>query len=192
MYLDRFRFSSSFTPTYFYDICSSISGSTFSLSSCSSRGSISTGSQCSLSASSRGSMSSLNYLDMYNSSSSEPSNLRELHQKVTDMLQGMTREAYCPPIYEMRTSGAPTSYMSTAGCANQVNATSSQMSLSSRDSLSVSSLSPPVSPNTTDQSPAHLPDNPGVQDESADRGSNVVQQVGNILFTLEIVFQKCR
>lgn len=172
-----------FNSSYYF----SISGSTFSLSSCSSRGSLSTGSQCSLSASSRGSLSSLNYLDMYNSSSSEPSNLRELHQRVTDMLQGMTREVYCPPIYEMRTSGASTSYISTSGCANHVKTASSQMSLSSRDSLSVSSLSPPVSPNTTGQSPASLPDNPsahrdsGASFESMDRDGNTVQQVSCFL-----------
>ena len=165
---------------------SSISGSTISLSSCSSRGSISTGSQCSLSASSRGSWSSLNYLDMYSSGSSEAPNLRELHQRILDLLQGMTREAYCPPIYETRTSGSSTSYISTSGLASQENAASSQVSLSSRDSLSISSLSPPVSPNTVDQSPVPSPGNPATLGEtttyqSTDTDGNRSQQVGHIV-----------
>ncbi|XP_015763152.1 PREDICTED: protein KIBRA-like isoform X2 [Acropora digitifera] len=133
-----------------------LSASTPSVSPCSSRGSLSlSGSRGSLSASSRGSLNSLNYPDMNHSGLSEPFNLRELHQRVTDMLQGMSREAVtpCPPI---RTTGAATSYTLTSGRASHAS-NSSQVSLSSRDSMSLSSHSPPVSPITSDLSPAHSP-----------------------------------
>lgn len=134
----------------------SLSASTPSVSPCSSRGSLSlSGSRGSLSASSRGSLNSLNYPDMNHSGLSEPFNLRELHQRVTEMLQGMSREAVtpCPPI---RTTGAATSYTLTSGRASHAS-NSSQVSLSSRDSMSLSSHSPPVSPITSDLSPTHSP-----------------------------------
>lgn len=136
----------------------SISGSTPSVSSCSSRGSLSlSGSRGSLSASSRGSLNSLNYPDMNHSGAADAPNLRELHQRVTDMLQGMSRDTACQPIYEVRTTGAATSYTPTSGRANQPSASnSSQVSLSSRDSIS-STHSPPISPSTSDRSPTHSP-----------------------------------
>ena len=139
----------------------SVSGSTPSVSPCSSRGSLSlSGSRGSLSASSRGSLNSLNYPEMNHSGSSEAPNLRELHQRVTDMLQGMSRDtgAACQPIYEVRTTGVPTSYTPTSGRATHPSASnSSQVSLSSRDSMSLSSHSPPISPSTSDRSPTHSP-----------------------------------
>lgn len=133
-----------------------ISGSTPSVSSCSSRGSLSlSGSRGSLSASSRGSLNSLNYPDL-NHSGDAP-NLRELHQRVTDLLQGISPHPACQPIYEVRTTGAATSYTPTSGRANHPSASnSSQVSLSSRDSIS-STQSPPISPNTSDLSPTNSP-----------------------------------
>ncbi|KAL9972219.1 hypothetical protein ACROYT_G018483 [Oculina patagonica] len=134
-----------------------VSGSTPSVSSCSSRGSLSlSGSRGSL-ASSRGSLNSLNYPDLNHSGGSDALNLRELHQRVTDMLSGMSRDTSCLPIYEVRTTGAATSYTPTSGRANHPSASnSSQVSLSSRDSIS-SSHSPPISPSTSDRSPTHTP-----------------------------------
>lgn len=136
----------------------SISGSTPSVSSCSSRGSLSlSGSRGSLSASSRGSVNSLNYPDLNHSGGNDAFNLRELHQRVTDMLQGMSRDPACQPIYEVRTTGAATSYTPTNGRANHPSASnSSQVSLSSRDSIS-STHSPPISPSTSDRSATHSP-----------------------------------
>lgn len=133
-----------------------ISGSTPSVSSCSSRGSLSlSGSRGSLSASSRGSLNSLNYPDL--SHSGDMPNLRELHQRVTDLLQGISTYPACQPIYEVRTTGAATSYTPTSGRANHPSASnSSQVSLSSRDSIS-SSQSPPISPSTSDLSPTNSP-----------------------------------
>lgn len=127
------------------------------MSSCSSRGSLSlSGSRGSL-ASSRGSLNSLNYPDLNHSGGSDALNLRELHQRVTDMLSGMSRDTSCQPIYEVRTTGAATSYTPTSGRANHPSASnSSQVSLSSRDSIS-SSHSPPISPSTSDRSPTHSP-----------------------------------
>ncbi|XP_020619901.1 protein KIBRA-like [Orbicella faveolata] len=135
-----------------------ISGSTPSVSSCSSRGSLSlSGSRGSLSASSRGSVNSLNYPDLNHSGGNDAFNLRELHQRVTDMLQGMSRDPACQPIYEVRTTGAATSYTPTNGRANHPSASnSSQVSLSSRDSIS-STHSPPISPSTSDRSATHSP-----------------------------------
>ena len=139
----------------------SLSGSTPSVSSCSSRGSLSlSGSRGSLSASSRGSLNSLNYTDLNHSGGSETPNLRELHQRVTDMLQGMSRDtvAACQPMHGVRTTGVPTSYTPTSGKATHPSASnSSQVSLSSRDSLSLSSHSPPISPSTSDRSPTLSP-----------------------------------
>ncbi|XP_048589384.1 protein KIBRA [Nematostella vectensis] len=119
-----------------------MSASTPSLSSCSSKGSLSTESRGSLS-SSRGSLSSLNYTDSGFLNNNEQPNLRELHQKVTDMLH-----AYQP----VRTCAVPTSYVSTSLSASRIHTSTSspQMSFSSRDSLSVSSLSPPISPSAVD------------------------------------------
>lgn len=131
------------------------------MSPSSSRGSLSlSGSRGSLSASSRGSLNSLNYPDMNHSGGSEAFNLRELHQRVTDMLQGMSRDTVTAhqPIFEVRTTGAPTSYTPTSGRATHPSASnSSQVSLSSRDSMSLSSHSPPISPSTSDRSPTHSP-----------------------------------
>lgn len=135
-----------------------ISASTPSVSSCSSRGSLSlSGSHGSLSASSRGSLNSLNYPDLNHSGGNEAPNLRELHQRVTDMLQGMSRDPACQPIYEVRTAGVATSYTPTSGRANHPSTSnSSQVSLSSRDSIS-STQSPPISPSTSDRSATHSP-----------------------------------
>ena len=140
----------------------SLSGSTPSVSSCSSRSLSLSGSRGSLSASSRGSgsLNSLNYPDMSHSGGSEMLNLRELHQRVTDMLQTMPRDAAAafPPMYGVRTSGVPTSYTPTSGRATHPSASnSSQVSLSSRDSMSLSSHSPPISPSTSDRSPTQSP-----------------------------------
>ena len=91
---------------------------------------------------------------------SEMLNLRELHQRVTDMLQTMPRDATAafPPMYGVRTSGVPTSYTPTSGRATHPSASnSSQVSLSSRDSMSLSSHSPPISPSTSDRSPTQSP-----------------------------------
>lgn len=128
------------------------------MSPCSSRGSLSlSGSRGSLSASSRGSLSSLNYPDMNHSGASEALNLRELHQRVTDMLQGMSRDNLTTS-QPVRTTGASTSYTPTSGRATHPSASnSSQVSLSSRDSMSLSSHSPPISPSTSDLSPTHSP-----------------------------------
>lgn len=127
----------------------SLSNSTLSISSCSSKGSLSTGSRGSLS-SSRGSLSSLSYLETGLLNTSEQPNLRELHQRVTDMLH-----VFQPPV---RTSGIPTSYTSTSSPHRPNTSTCSpQMSFSSRDSLSVSSLSPPMSPSASEQSPVASP-----------------------------------
>lgn len=136
----------------------SISASTPSVSSCSSRGSLSlSGSHGSLSASSRGSLNSLNYPDLNHGGGNEAPNLRELHQRVTDMLQGMSRDPACQPIYEVRTAGVATSYTPTSGRANHPSTSnSSQVSLSSRDSIS-STQSPPISPSTSDRSATHSP-----------------------------------
>ncbi|XP_031554963.1 protein KIBRA-like isoform X2 [Actinia tenebrosa] len=126
-----------------------LSNSTLSISSCSSKGSLSTGSRGSLS-SSRGSLSSLSYLETGLLNNSEQPNLRELHQKVTDMLH-----VFQSPV---RTSGIPTSYASTSSPHRPNTSTCSpQMSFSSRDSLSVSSLSPPMSPSASEQSPVASP-----------------------------------
>lgn len=143
----------------------SLSGSTPSVSSCSSRSLSLSGSRGSLSASSRGSLNSLNYPDMSHSGGSEMLNLRELHQRVTDMLQTMPRDATAafPPMYGVRTSGVPTSYTPTSGRATHPSASnSSQVSLSSRDSMSLSSHSPPISPSTSDRSPTQSPATAGV------------------------------
>lgn len=131
-------------------------GSTPSVSPCSSRGSLSlSGSRGSLSASSRGSLNSLNYPDMNVSGASESLNLRELHQRVTVLLQGMPRDTMTSG-QPVRTTGAATSYTLTSGRATHAS-NSSQVSLSSRDSISLSSHSPPISPNTCDYSPTHSP-----------------------------------
>ena len=128
-----------------------MSNSTLSISSCSSKGSFSTGSRGSLS-SSRGSLSSLTYFETSMSNNSEPPNLRELHLRVTEMLH-----AYQPS--PVRTSGVPTTYIPTSSPAYRpaTSTCSPQMSLSSRDSLSVSSLSPPMSPSASEQSPITSP-----------------------------------
>ena len=135
------------------------------MSSCSSRSLSLSGSRGSLSASSRGSLNSLNYPDMSHSGGIETPNLRELHQRVTDMLQAMPRDATAafPPMYGVRTSGVPTSYTPTSGRATHPSASnSSQVSLSSRDSMSLSSHSPPISPSTSDRSPTQSPATAGV------------------------------
>lgn len=125
-----------------------MSNSTLSISSCSSKGSLSTGSRGSLS-SSRGSLSSLSYFDGL---SGEPPNLRELHLRVTEMLH-----SYQPS--PVRTTGVATSYIPTSSSAYRpsISTCSPQMSFSSRDSMSISSLSPPMSPSACDQSPAGSP-----------------------------------
>jgi hypothetical protein len=124
-----------------------MSNSTLSISSCSSKGSFSTGSRGSLS-SSRGSLSSLSYLET--GLLSEQPNLRELHLRVTEMLN-----VFQPA----RTCGIPTSYTPTSSPAYRptTSTCSPQMSFSSRDSLSVSSLSPPMSPSASEQSPVTSP-----------------------------------
>ena len=149
-----------FNLWFVYFTIFSLSGSTPSVSSCSSRSLSLSGSRGSLSASSRGSLNSLNYPDMSHSGGSEMLNLRELHQRVTDMLQTMPRDATAafPPMYGVRTSGVPTSYTPTSGRATHPSASnSSQVSLSSRDSMSLSSHSPPISPSTSDRSPTQSP-----------------------------------
>ena len=132
----------------------SLSGSTPSVSSCSSRSLSLSGSRGSLSASSRGSgsLNSLNYPDMSHSGGSEMLNLRELHQRVTDMLQTMPRDvtAAFPPMYGVRTSGVPTSYTPTSGRATHPSASNSSQ-------VSLSSHSPPISPSTSDRSPTQSP-----------------------------------
>ena len=154
-----------FNLWFVYFTLFSLSGSTPSVSSCSSRSLSLSGSRGSLSASSRGSLNSLNYPDMSHSGGSEMLNLRELHQRVTDMLQTMPRDATAafPPMYGVRTSGVPTSYTPTSGRATHPSASnSSQVSLSSRDSMSLSSHSPPISPSTSDRSPTQSPATAGV------------------------------
>ena len=121
----------------------SVSGSVHSVSSCnsSSRGSLnsSRGAQSRESlSSSRGSMSSVNQNDSRGEPRHEP-NFRELHQRVSDILQEISS----------------TSTQSSQTLAPQKNAgvANSQISSSSKDSLSMSSVSPPTSPGSYNPSP---------------------------------------
>lgn len=150
------------------------------MSSCSSKGSLSTGSRGSLS-SSRGSLSSLTYFESGLSNSSESPNLRELHLRVTEMLH-----AYQP----VRTTAVATSYIPTSSPAYRpaVSTCSPQMSFSSRDSMSISSPSPPISPSASEQSsanslvrmPASQAETTAVQDGTDSERSNVLQVSSDI------------
>lgn len=82
-------------------------------------------------------MSSVNQIENRGLTAKTP-NLRELHQRVTDMLQEI--------------SSSSQSSQTTANMRN-IAVSSSQMSSSSRDSLSMSSLSPPTSPGSYNPSP---------------------------------------
>jgi len=127
----------------------SLSTSTLSMSSSSSHGSMSTGSRCSLSASSRGSLSSLNYsasnpdvLHMANSNEYFPSSY---HPTLNQ----------CPPIYEttkFESTNPDMRLESNFSAANALIANlQSKNSISSRDSMSLSSMSPPISPLHADR-----------------------------------------
>ena len=128
---------------FFLFFISSLSNSTLSVSSGSSRGSLSTGSRGSLSASSRGSLSSLNQ------SVSNPDGLHLLNGTEHFSSLSQPPSTTCPPIYEVTRLESSSGYNSTSF---PTSVTTSQLfsqskgSILSRDSLSYSSLSPPVSP----------------------------------------------
>ena len=119
------------------------------MSSSSSHGSMSTGSRCSLSASSRGSLNSLNYsasnpdvLHMANSNEYFPSSY---HPTLNQ----------CPPIYETTKfeSRNPDVRLESnfAATTALIASLQSKNSISSRDSMSLSSMSPPISPLHADR-----------------------------------------
>ena len=123
------------------------------MSSCSSRSLSLSGSRTSLSSSSRVSLNSLNYPDMSHSGESETPNIRELHQRVRYLSRPTQRVSTVafPYMYGVQTSRVPTSYTPTSGRSTYSSATNaSQMSLSSRDSMSLSSHSLPISSSTSD------------------------------------------
>lgn len=81
-------------------------------------------------------MSSVNHAE--NRFTTHPPNLRELHQLVTDMLQEISSSS---PSLQSKTD------------LRNIGVSSSQISSSPRDSLSMSSLSPPTSPGSYNPSP---------------------------------------
>ncbi|XP_006821406.1 protein KIBRA-like [Saccoglossus kowalevskii] len=158
--------------TYLENQLKSLSASTLSISSSSSRGSLSASSKGSL-ASSKGSLN-VSFTDIYgipHSQSVADINLRDLQEKVDELLQGgmslslSVRGTNISPIHE--TSGTDTPESSNASQGPSTNkfltneTPKSLTSLSPRSSLS--SLSPPASPGsgvvTTETAPT-LPEGP--------------------------------
>ena len=116
------------------------------MSSTSSHGSMSTGSRCSLSASSRGSLSSLNH------SASNPDGLHLSNSNEYFPSSYHPVSTTCPPIYE---TTKLESRLPTPNTFANSNNTQSKGSTSSRDSMSISSMSPPVSPMHNDKNMDH-------------------------------------
>eukprot|EP00794_Sanderia_malayensis_P007374 gene7374-8194_t len=114
----------------------SLSASTLSMSSASSHGSLS--SRCSLSASSRGSLNSLNQ------SVSNPDGLHLSNSNEYFPLSYHPISTTCPPIYEATKLESVSN--SCLPYPTPIITSNTKGSLSSRESLSVSSVSPPVSP----------------------------------------------
>ena len=115
------------------------------MSSTSSHGSMSTGSRCSLSASSRGSLSSLNQ------SLSNPDGLHVPNSNEHFPSSYHTVSSLCPPIYEttkFETTNPESVRLESSYAASNSFTTTNQSkgSTSSRDSVSYSSMSPPISP----------------------------------------------
>lgn len=116
------------------------------MSSTSSHGSMSTGSRCSLSASSRGSLSSLNH-SMNNSDGLHLSSSVDYYPSSYHPVSN-----HCPPIYE--TPKYESSYPVENARFDLPNTAQNLLisnlngkgSTSSRDSVSLSSISPPISP----------------------------------------------